>query len=210
MMVKVFAGCSTESTLNLSTISPSLSTVVWMADLCLPRLEECVGFIEVDSDVWGTSDDVEADTWAAPAFRFIVLVLGMVPEVLGVCVAAGNGGSLALPKSLFLVGTDKVLSEGTFICVLLVNGEAMVPADPLHVGLVMVAVVALFYTVDVDAVHLVVLALGDSEVTMSAKVEGRVSNDPSAIIAAITGTGVDVVLSLQSCLRFGASLHCAW
>jgi hypothetical protein len=178
--------------------------------LCLPRPEECVGFVGVNSDVWGTSDDIEADMWAAPAFRFVVLVLGMVSEVVGVCVTAGNGHGLASPKSSFLVSTDRVLPEGIFVCVLLVNGEATLPADPLYVGLVMVAVVALFCTVDVDAVHPVVLVLGDSEATMFAKVEGRVSNDPSAIIAAITGTGVDVVLSLQSCLRFGASLHCAW
>jgi hypothetical protein len=66
--------------------------------------------------------------------------------------------------------------------------------------------------VDIDAVCFIVLALGDSEVAMSAKVKGRVSNNPSAIIAAIAGTGVDVVLSLQSCLRFGTSLSvcCAW
>jgi hypothetical protein len=55
---------------------------------------------------------------------------------------------------------------------------------------------------DVDAVHPIALLLGESEVTMSANVEGGVSKDPSAIIAVITGTGVDVVVSLQSCQRF--------
>ena len=116
-----------------------------------------------------------------------------------------------MSSSLLLISTDKALPEGTFIGILLVDGEAGVPADPLCVGLVVVVVVALFCAVDVDAVHPIVLALGDSEVTMSAKVEGRVSNDPSAIIAVIAGTGVDVVLSLQSCLRFGVflSVHCA-
>jgi hypothetical protein len=74
---------------------------------------------------------------------------------------------------------------------------------------VVAATIALFCVVDVDAVCPIVLVLGDSEVTMSTKVEGGVSNDPSAIIAVIIGTGVDVMLSLQSCLRFGASLHCA-
>jgi uncharacterized membrane protein YjdF len=62
MMVKVLVGCSTKSVLNLSISFLSLLTVVWMADLCLPRPEECVGFIGMDGDVWGTSDDVEADT----------------------------------------------------------------------------------------------------------------------------------------------------
>jgi hypothetical protein len=37
------------------------------------------------------------------------------------------------------------------------------------------------------------------EATASTNVEGGVSNDPSAIIAVITGIGVDVVFSLQVC-----------
>jgi hypothetical protein len=127
-------------------------------------------------------------------------------------VVAGNGGDLALSSSSLLIGMDKVLPEGVFVGILLVDGEAAVPADSLHVGLVVAAVVALFCVMDVDAVCPIILALGDSEATMSAKVEGGVSNDPSAIIAAIVGTGVEVVLSLQSCLRFGTSLSvcCAW
>jgi hypothetical protein len=60
-------------------------------------------------------------------------------------------------------------------------------------------VVTLFGVVDVDAVCPVVLLLGESEVTMSANVEGGVLKDPSAIIAAIAGTGVDVIVSPQSC-----------
>jgi hypothetical protein len=176
-----------------------------MVDLCLLRPEDCIGFVEVDSNVWGTSNDVEVDVWVAPAFGFIVLVWDMVPEVIGVYVTTGNGGSLASPSSSFFVSTDKVLPEGTFVVVLLVYSDATVPADPLCVRLVMVAVVALFCAVDVDAVHPIIPALDDSEATMSTKVEGGVSNDPSAIIAAITGTGVDVMLSLQSYLRFGAS-----
>jgi hypothetical protein len=74
----------------------------------------------------------------------------------------------------------------------------------------MAAAVALFCVMDVDAIHPVVLVLGDNEVTMSAKVKGRVSNDPSAIIAAIVGTGVEVMLSLQSCRKLDTSLHCSW
>jgi hypothetical protein len=51
----------------------------------------------------------------------------------------------------------------------------------------------------IDTVHPVILLLGESEATVSTNVEGGVSKDPSAIIAAITGTGVDVVVSLQVC-----------
>jgi hypothetical protein len=92
-----------------------------MADLCLPRPEEYVQFIGIDVDVWGTPDDVEEDVWAAPVLGHIVLVLGVIPEVVGVCVAAGNGGDLVSLSSLLLISTDKVLPEGTFIGVLLVN-----------------------------------------------------------------------------------------
>jgi hypothetical protein len=182
-----------------------------MVDLCSPRLEEHVRFVGVDSDVRGSSDNVKADMWAAPTLGFIVLVLGMVPAIVGVCVVAGNGGNLVLPSSSLLIGMDKVLPEGTFICVLLVSVVAAVPATPLHDVLVMAATVALFCLMDVDAVCPIVLALGESKATVSAKVEGGVSNDPSAIIAAIIGTGVDVIFSLQSCLRLSAplSMHCA-
>ena len=114
---------------------------------------------------------------------------------------AGNGGDLTLPSSSLLIGTDKVLPEGMFIGILLVNGEAAVPANPLHVGLVVVAAVALFCAVDIDAVHPIILLLGESVATTSTNVEGGVLNDPSAIIAVITGTGVDVVFSLQVCQR---------
>jgi hypothetical protein len=48
----------------------------------LPRPEECVGFVEMDGNVWGTSDDVEADAWAAPAFGFVVLVQSVIPEAV--------------------------------------------------------------------------------------------------------------------------------
>jgi hypothetical protein len=53
-----------------------------MADLCSPRPEECVGFIGMDGDVRGTSDDVEADVWAAPELGCVVLVWSVVPEVI--------------------------------------------------------------------------------------------------------------------------------
>ena len=115
-----------------------------------------------------------------------------------------------MSSSLLLIGTDKVLPEGAFVGVLLVDGEATVPADPLLIGLVVAAAVALFCMVDVEAVCPVILALGDNEATMSTKVESRVSNDPSAIIAAIVGTGVEVMLSLQSCRKLDTSLHCSW
>jgi hypothetical protein len=85
-----------------------------MADLCLPRPEECVWFVGIDANVWGAPDDVEEDVWAAPAVRCIVLVLGVIPAVIGVCVVAGNGGNLVLLSSSLLMGTDKVLPEGTF------------------------------------------------------------------------------------------------
>jgi hypothetical protein len=64
---------------------------------------------------------------------------------------------------------------------------------------------------DVDTVCPVVLLLGESEVTVSTKVEGGISNNPSAIIAAITCTGVNVMFSLQICHRFccGPSEHCS-
>jgi hypothetical protein len=183
-----------------------------MVGLCSPRLEEYVGFIGINVDVWGTLDDVEEDMWAAPVLGHVVLVLGVIPEVIGVCVTAGNGGDLVLLSSSLLISMDKVLPEGVFIGILLVDGEAAVLADPLHVGLVVVVAVALFCMMDVDAVCPIILALGDSEATTSAKVEGGVSNDPSAITAVIAGTGVEVVLSLQSCLRFGTSLSvcCSW
>jgi hypothetical protein len=124
---------------------------------------------------------------------------------------AGNGGLVPL-GSLLLTGTDKVLPEGTFVGVLLVGVVTAVLAAPLHDGLVMAVMVALFCAMDIDAVHPVVLALGESKATASAKVEGGVSNDPSAIIAAIAGTGVDIVFSLQSCLRLSAplSMCCAY
>jgi hypothetical protein len=212
MMVCVLTGCSTKSALNLSMSSPSSLTVVWMVDLCSPRLEECVRFVGIDANVWGTPDDVEEDVWAAPAVRCIVLVLGVISAVIGVCVTIGNGGNLVSLSSLLLIGIDKVLPEGTFICVLLVSMVAAVPATPLRDGLVMVATVALFCVMDVDTVRPIVLVLGESKAIVFAKVEGGVSNDPSAIIAAIAGTGVDIVFSLQICLRLSAplSVRCAY
>jgi hypothetical protein len=57
---------------------------------------------------------------------------------------AGNGGDLASSSSLLLISMDKVLPEGMFVGILLVNGEAAVPADPLHVGLVMTVAVTRF------------------------------------------------------------------
>jgi hypothetical protein len=101
--------------------------------------------------------------------------------------------------SLLLTGMDKVSPEGTFIGILLVSVVATVPAMPLCDGLVMAVTVALFCAMDVDAVCPIVLLLGESVVTVSANVEGGVLNDPSAIIAAIIGIGVDVVFSLQVC-----------
>jgi hypothetical protein len=149
--------------------------------------------------------------WAAPVVRCVVLVLGVIPAVVGVCVMAGNGGDLVSLSSSLLTGMDKVLPEGTFIGILLVGVIAAVSATPLCDGLVMVATVALFCAMDVDAVHSVILALGESKATASTKVEGGVSNDPSAIIAGIAGTGVDIMFSLQSGLRLSAplSVHCA-
>jgi hypothetical protein len=114
-----------------------------MADLCSPRLEECVWFIGIDADVWGTPDDIEEDVWAAPTVVCVVLVLGVIPAVVEVCVMAGNGGLVPL-GSLLLIGTDKVLPEVSLVGILLVDDETAVPAVPLHDGLVVVAAVALF------------------------------------------------------------------
>jgi hypothetical protein len=102
-----------------------------MVALCLPRFKRDVPFVGINVDVWGTPNDVEVDMWAAPICWCIVLVLGVIPAIVGVCVMAGNGVSLALSSTL-LGGTDKVLPEGAFIGVLLVNEETTVPADPLH------------------------------------------------------------------------------
>jgi hypothetical protein len=168
----------------------------------LPRPEECVQFVGIDADVWGAPDDVEEDMWAAPAVRCIVLALGVIPAVIGVCVTAGNGGLVPL-GSLLLIGMDKVLPVVSLVGILLVDEDAAVPADPLCDGLVVVVAVALFCVVDVDAVHPVILLPGESKATVSAKVEGGILNDPSAIIAAIAVTGVDVMFSLQICCRFG-------
>jgi hypothetical protein len=66
----------------------------------------------------------------APICWCIVLVLGMIPAVVGVCVAAGNGVSVML-SSILLGSTDKVLPEVILVGVLLVNMEAAVSADPL-------------------------------------------------------------------------------
>ena len=68
--------------------------------------------------------------WAAPVFRCVVLVLGVIPAVVGVCVVAGNSGSV-VPSSTLLGGMDKVLPEVLFIGILLADEDAAVPADPL-------------------------------------------------------------------------------
>jgi hypothetical protein len=49
---------------------------------------------------------------------------------------------------------------------------------------------------DVDTVYPIILLLGESKATASTNVEGSVLKDPSAIRAVITGTGMDVVVSL--------------
>jgi hypothetical protein len=148
--------------------------------------------------------------WAAPMVRCVVLVLGVIPAVIGVCVMAGNDG-LVSPSSMLLGSMDKVLPEVLLIGILLVDNDAAVPADPLHGGLLVSAAVALFGVMDVDTVHPIILLLGESEATTSANVEGGVSNDPSAIIAAIAGTAVDIMFSLQICHRFtcGPLMHCS-
>jgi hypothetical protein len=99
--------------------------------------------------------------WAAPVFRCVVLVLDVIPAVVGVCVVAGNDG-LVLPSSMLLVSMDKVLPEVLFIGILLVDKDAAVPADPLCGWLLVLATVALFGAMDVDAVCPIVLLLGES------------------------------------------------
>jgi hypothetical protein len=83
-------------------------------------------------------------------------------------------------SSTLLGGMDKVLPEVLLIGILLVDEDAAVPADPLCGWLLVLVLVALFGVVDVDTVHPIVLLLGESEATVSTKVEGGVSNDPSA------------------------------
>jgi hypothetical protein len=166
-----------------------------MAALCSPRPERDVWFVGVNVNVWGTPDDIEVDMGTALICECVVLVLGVIPAVIRVCVMAGNHVSVTL-SSMILGGMDKVLPEVIFVGVLLVDVKAVIPANPLCDWLLVPAAVALFGSVDVDTVHPISLLLGESEVTMSANVEGSVSKDPSAIIAAIAGTGVDVMVSL--------------
>ena len=129
-MVAVLLTDSTTSILNLSTRSLSSLTVVWMVALCSPRPKRDVQFIGIDVNVRDTLDDVEIDVWAAPVCGCIVLILGVIPAVIGVCVMAGNGDSVAL-SSMLLGGMDKVLPEVLFVGILLVNKDAAVPANPL-------------------------------------------------------------------------------
>ena len=129
-MVAVLLTDSTTSILNLSTRSLSSLTVVWMVALCSPRPKRDVQFIGIDVNVRDTLDDVEIDVWAAPVCGCIVLILGVIPAVIGVCVMAGNGVSVTLSSTL-LGSMDKVLPEVILIGVLLVDVEAAVPADPL-------------------------------------------------------------------------------
>jgi hypothetical protein len=129
-LVAVLLTDSTTSILNLSTRSLSSLTVVWMVALCSPRPKRDVQFIGIDVNVRDTLDDVEIDVWAAPVCGCIVLILGVIPAVIGVCVMAGNGVSVTLSSTL-LGSMDKVLPEVILIGVLLVDVEAAVPADPL-------------------------------------------------------------------------------
>ena len=132
--------------------------------------------------------------WTAPAIGCVVLVLGVIPAVVGLCVSAGNDG-LVSPSSMLLGSMDKVLPEVLLVGILLVDEDTAVSADPLRGWLLVLVLVALFGVMDVDTVHLDVLLLGESEVTASTKVKGGILNDPPAIIAVIAGTGVDVVFS---------------
>jgi hypothetical protein len=109
---------STTSILNLSTRSLSLLTAVWMVALCSPRPKRDVQFIGIDVNVRDTLDDVEIDVWAAPVCGCIVLVLGVIPAVIEVCVMAGNGVSVTLSSTL-LGSMDKVLPE-----VILIGGPS--------------------------------------------------------------------------------------
>jgi hypothetical protein len=135
----------------------------------------------------------------------IVLILGIIPVVIGAYVTAENGGSV-VPSSMLLRGMDKVLPDINVIGVLLVNVEAIVLTEPLHLCLLVLVLIALFGLMDIDAVHPIAPLLGESNATMSANVFGGASNEPSVIIAVITGTGVDVVVcvSLQSYPSLGA------
>jgi hypothetical protein len=54
----------------------------------------------------------------------------MILAVIGVCVTARNGGSVAL-SSMLLGSTDKVLPEVSSVGIPLVNEDAAVSADPL-------------------------------------------------------------------------------
>ena len=91
----------------------------------------------------------------------VVLVLGVIPAVIRVCVMAGNHVSVTL-SSMILGGMDKVLPEVLLVGILLVDEDAAVPADPLCGWLLVLATVALFGAMDVDAVCPIVLLLGES------------------------------------------------
>jgi hypothetical protein len=101
-----------------------------MVALCSPRPKRDVQFIGIDVNVRDTLDDVKIDVWAAPVCGCIVLILGVIPAVIGVCVMAGIGVSVTLSSTL-LGSMNKVLPEVILIGVLLVDVEAAVPADPL-------------------------------------------------------------------------------
>jgi hypothetical protein len=74
--------------------------------------------------------NVEVYVGAAPVCWCIVLVLGVIPAVIVICVSTGKGGLVAL-SSMLLGGTFKVLPKLIFVWVLLVDEEAAIPADPL-------------------------------------------------------------------------------
>jgi hypothetical protein len=95
------------------------------------RPEEDVRIIEIDVNVWGASDDIEVNMETALVCWCIVLVVGVISAVIGVCVMAGNDASVML-SSMFLGGMNKVLLEVILVGILLVNMKTAVLADPLH------------------------------------------------------------------------------
>src|SRR6267142_607733 len=111
-----------------STSSPRSSTVVWMGDLCSPSSAASPWPVCVESDVQGSPDDKEVDVWAAVIVGSVVLISGVVPLVVGLCVSAGNVSSAA-SLSERLRSVDKICPDSRLVSVLLVGTVAALVAD---------------------------------------------------------------------------------